>query len=116
MEDQGALHDAGTWIIDLLQGPIAVSFAVIAIGGLGILLLQGRLPVRRGMTVILGCFLLFGAPAIARGLLLSSALVGAPAQVAEQPVIQLPAFEVPIGRKEVPQVESDPYAGASVAR
>jgi len=116
MEDQDALHAAGTWIIDLLQGRIAVSLAVIAIGGLGILLLQGRLPVRRGMTVILGCCLFFGAPAIARGLLLSSTLAGAPAQVAEQPILQIPAFEVPTDRKEVPQADSDPYAGASVAR
>lgn len=57
------------WVADLLLGPFSTAIAVIAVAGLGFSLLGGRLPARRGVMVVLGCFILFGAPSIARGLM-----------------------------------------------
>jgi type IV secretion system protein VirB2 len=56
------------WIQGALLGTVATSVAVICVAGLGYQLLTGRIPVRRAVTVILGCFLLFGAPGIVAGL------------------------------------------------
>lgn len=56
------------WIQGALLGTVATSVAVICVAFLGYQLLMGRIPARRGATVILGCFLLFGAPGIAAAL------------------------------------------------
>jgi hypothetical protein len=64
--------------------------------------------VRDGLLVIMGCFILFGAPIIAKGFmdLIRGNQQGAPSQLAAQspPPIPLPT--------RPPQF--DPYAGASV--
>jgi type IV secretion system protein VirB2 len=52
-----------------LTGPLGTGVAVIAVAWFGFSLLGGRLSLRRGGLVVLGCFVLFGAPSIARGLL-----------------------------------------------
>jgi type IV secretory pathway VirB2 component (pilin) len=46
-----------------------VSLCVIAMAVPGMLMLTGRLPLRRGAQVILGCFLLLGSTTLADGLL-----------------------------------------------
>lgn len=56
------------WLQDLLLGPLATSLAVIAVAALGLMMLSGRINIRRGGGVILGCFILFGAANIAQGL------------------------------------------------
>jgi type IV secretory pathway VirB2 component (pilin) len=65
-----ALH----WLQDTALGTIATMIAIIAIAAIGLLLLTGRIDWRRGVTTIIGCFVLFGAPTIAAGIL--SALNG----------------------------------------
>lgn len=60
---------AVAWIEGVALGTIASSVAVLAVASIGFLMLSGRLHIRRGATVILGCFLLFGAPVIAAGIL-----------------------------------------------
>ncbi len=57
------------WIEGVALGTIATGLALIAVTSIGFLMLNGRLPIRRGVTVIAGCFILFGAPAIANGIL-----------------------------------------------
>jgi type IV secretory pathway VirB2 component (pilin) len=105
-----ALAAANNWVAALLTGTLATTVATIAIAGIGFLMLQGRLPLRRGVTIVLGCFIIFGASSIGRGLLmlnsgLSGIAPGGPAAVVQAP----PAITVP------PQPEVyDPYAGASV--
>lgn len=51
-----------------LLGTVATMVAVIAVSWVGMLMLTGRLPIRRGLTVIAGCFVLSGASAIAAGI------------------------------------------------
>ena len=56
-----AITSATSWASDLLFGPLATAIAVIAIAWIGFAMLSGRIDLRRGLCVILGCFLLFGA-------------------------------------------------------
>ena len=57
-----------TWIEHALLGTAATAIAVICVAGLGYTFLAGRVPARRAITVLIGCFVLFGAPTIAAGL------------------------------------------------
>ena len=63
-----AILAATQWITDTLLGPLATTIAVIAIAWVGLMMLTGHIDLRRGLTVVLGCFILFGAPTIAKGL------------------------------------------------
>ena len=51
-----------------MLGTAATAIAVICVAGLGFAFLAGRVPMRRAITVLIGCFILFGAPTIAAGL------------------------------------------------
>jgi type IV secretion system protein VirB2 len=57
-----------TWVQGTLMGTVATVAAVIAIAAVGFMMLTGRLNWRYGATVILGCFILFGAGAIVAGI------------------------------------------------
>ena len=57
-----------TWMQGTLLGTVATVAAVIAIAAVGFMMLTGRLNWRYGATVILGCFVLFGAGAIVGGI------------------------------------------------
>ncbi len=102
-----ALTGAGQWLTDALLGSVASSIAVLAIATVGLLLLLGRLDVRRGASVVLGAFILFGAAQIAGGLSRRSQ--------ADAPNISLAPFESasPIPQNPRPIKPGDPYAGAS---
>ncbi len=56
------------WLQGTLLGTVATVAAVIAVAGVGFMMLTGRLNWRYGATVILGCFILFGAGAIVAGI------------------------------------------------
>ena len=56
------LVDALNWMMGLLLGPIATAVAVMAIAGVGFMMLTGRMNWRYGGTVIIGVFIIFGAP------------------------------------------------------
>ena len=60
----GALH----WLQGTLLGTVATVVAVIAVASVGFLMLTGRMNWRYGATVILGCFILFGAASIVGGI------------------------------------------------
>jgi type IV secretory pathway VirB2 component (pilin) len=62
-----ALVAASQWLADVATGSIAVGAATIAVAGVGFAMLAGRVDLRRGATVILGCFILFAAPSLANG-------------------------------------------------
>ncbi|MBO0750170.1 MAG: TrbC/VirB2 family protein, partial [Porphyrobacter sp.] len=62
---QPVLGAASAWTQGVLGGSLATTLCVIAIAILGLLLLAGRLRVRRGVEVVLGCFLLLGAGLLA---------------------------------------------------
>jgi type IV secretion system protein VirB2 len=57
-----------SWVQGTLLGTVATVAAVIAIAAVGYMMLTGRLNWRYGATVILGCFVLFGAGAIVAGI------------------------------------------------
>lgn len=59
---------AMSWLQGTLLGTVATVAAVIAIAAVGFMMLTGRLNWRYGATVILGCFILFGAGAIVAGI------------------------------------------------
>lgn len=59
---------AVSWLQGTLLGNVATALAVIAVGATGLLMLTGRIDWRRGATVILGCFIVFGAAAIVAGI------------------------------------------------
>lgn len=113
--DTNALLAAGRWIEALLLGPLATSVAVIAVASVGLLMLTGRVNVRRGLTVILGCFILFGAGAIAQGLCGGVAMVVSDVSItAMSPSMRdsPPA----ITSSASPTPPDDPYAGAALRR
>ena len=56
------------WIQGTLLGNVATSVAVIAVAIVGFMMLTGRMNWRHGITVIIGCFVLFGAAAIVAGI------------------------------------------------
>jgi type IV secretion system protein VirB2 len=73
---QGAADPAGSgpivaalsWVQGTLLGNVATTVAVIAVAMVGFLMLTGRINWRIGATVILGCFILFGAATIVAGI------------------------------------------------
>lgn len=108
MDDQTAVTGALSSILELLVGPVAISVGVLAVAGVGFLLLQGRLPARRAGSIALGCFILFSATTVARalgGVSLSSAAVDAPA---------IDPIPVPVyPQTSAPESAADPYGGAA---
>lgn len=64
----GAIVSAVRWLQGTLLGTVATVVAVIAVAVVGLLMLSGRINWRHGATVILGCFILFGAASIVAGI------------------------------------------------
>lgn len=64
----GPLIGAMQWLQNTLLGTVATVAAVIAVASIGFLMLTGRINWRYGATVILGCFILFGAASIVAGI------------------------------------------------
>ena len=64
----GPIIGAINWIQGTLLGTVATVVAVIAVAVVGLMMLTGRMNWRHGATVILGCFILFGAASIVAGI------------------------------------------------
>lgn len=64
----GPIVAALGWIQGTLMGNVATAVAVIAVAMVGFMMLTGRMNWRFGATVILGCFILFGAASIVSGI------------------------------------------------
>lgn len=105
------IADAILWVQGTALGMSATAVAVIAIAAIGLLMLAGRLELRRGVTVLLGCFALFGAEGIAQAI---TGLTEAGSRPIARASLQAP---VPSQRPSTPSPSPsayDPYAGASV--
>jgi len=74
-QGSGVIVSAVRWLQGTLLGTIATVVAVIAVASVGFLMLTGRINWRYGATVIVGCFILFGAASIVAGIQ-STASVG----------------------------------------
>jgi type IV secretion system protein VirB2 len=64
----GPILAALQWIEGTLLGNIATTAAVIAVAIVGLMMLTGRIDWRRGLVVVLGAFIVFGAAAIVEGM------------------------------------------------
>lgn len=102
------LQGAARWLTATLLGEMAVGLCVIAVAIIGLLMLSGRLPVRRGAAVVLGCFVLLGAPVIAGGFMGMGEETAGQTGFARSDDQALPL------RQELPPSTYDPYAGASM--
>jgi type IV secretory pathway VirB2 component (pilin) len=74
-QGSGPIVAALSWLQGTLMGNVATAVAVMAVAAVGFMMLTGRLNWRFGATVIIGCFVLFGAGAIVTGIQ-STAAVG----------------------------------------
>lgn len=105
------IADGVIWVQGVALGSTATVIAVLAVAAIGLLMLSGRLELRRGITVVIGCFILFGASGIAAALSGFTSLeersrrpISADAEPLQSP-LKVPA---------PPASAYDPYAGASV--
>ena len=109
-----AIAAAVNWIQTLLVGQLATMVGIIAIAGFGLLMLTGRMPTRRGIQVILGCFIIFGASPIAAGIIASlnsRAEIGADRGPEVRSIEVVPPLAPP---KAVESQPHDAYAGFAV--
>lgn len=107
-----ALGASVGWIQAVLLGPVATALAVIGVAVVGMMMLSGRTNLRRGAVVIIGCFIVFGASSIARGLKGVAESYGATYSSPYSPSLPLNGSPPP---SEPPPIY-DPYAGAAVNR
>lgn len=56
------------WVQGTLLGNLATTAAVIAVAVVGYMMLAGRLEWRRGLMVVIGAFVIFGAVSIVAGI------------------------------------------------
>lgn len=103
------LGEAVGWLTATLLGSVATILCVLAIAFVGLMMLSGRLPIRRGLQVVIGCFLLLGAPLVA---LTFTDVWRQPIPSQEPVMIAEPADP----RGNLPPADYDPYAGASLRR
>jgi len=99
------------WIADTLLGQTAVTICVLAVAFVGFSMLTGRISVRRGGQVILGCFILLGAPAIAISIM---GLLGPSTDSRLAPADTVVYEAQP--REELTPANNSPYTGASSRR
>ena len=67
-QGSGPIVAALAWMQGTLLGNVATAVAVIAVAMVGFMMLTGRMNWRFGATVIIGCFILFGAGTIGAGI------------------------------------------------
>lgn len=106
----GVLVSAARWVEGTMLGTVATAIAIVAVASVGLLMLTGRLDARRGVTVVVGCFIIFGARSLATGLQAASTAGDANSPSAAAPYVPPPRIP------DLPQRPSnrDPYAGATV--
>jgi len=111
-DGSSALVAAVQWLQGTLLGTVASTAAIIAVASFGLLMLSGRIHYRQGVTVIIGCFIIFGAPSIVAGL--TATVPRTDIAEVETSVPMPPTFPPPrITTNPAPQ-GYDPYGGAAV--
>lgn len=64
----GPISAALGWMQGTLLGSVATAVAVMAVAAVGFMMLTGRMNWRFGASVIIGCFIVFGAASIVAGI------------------------------------------------
>ncbi|WP_206186036.1 TrbC/VirB2 family protein [Sphingosinicella sp. BN140058] len=110
-----ALTSAVSWFEGLLLGSVATAVATIAVAAIGFMLLTGRIHYRDAGRVVIGCFILFGAPTIVAGIHAASAQLGRGSGNAPEPrfVTAPVSAPMPAPLPTQPRGNYDPFAGAS---
>jgi type IV secretory pathway VirB2 component (pilin) len=101
------------WIEGALLGTAATSVAVICVAAIGLMMLSGRISFRRAASVILGCFIVFGASSIAAAI---HALAGGAGPAEAEPAFTALSYAPPPEPPPplpAPPANPDPYAGAA---
>jgi type IV secretory pathway VirB2 component (pilin) len=106
--ETSALPAAAEWIAGLMLGPVWTAVGVIAVAWLGFTMLTGRTPLSQAMRVVLGLFILYGAPTIARNLANLARGGREDRPIAASPSMMAPPAPLPTAPA------FDPYAGAAV--
>lgn len=108
--EPSVLVAAVQWLEQTVLGTMATTVAIIAIAALGFMMLTGRVDYRRGATVIVGCFIVFGASSIVAGIRSAVSDGGSDALASFAQTDPAPSpITIP---PDLPRY--DPYAGASV--
>lgn len=110
------LRSTLTWLEGTLLGTLATVVAIIAIASVGILMLTGRVDVRRAAQVIFGCFIIFGASTIAGGIMTAVNGSGEDAGLAQATPLPPPQLPAPPAAPQASNSPYDPYAGAALPR
>lgn len=100
--------ESARWIEGVVLGEVALGVCVIGVALIGAMMLAGRLPIREGGRIVVGCFVLLGASVIATGMLELAASPFTPQQSVLQPSVRSTL------RPELPRASYNPYAQASV--
>jgi len=108
---QQPIANSVTLIADTLLGEVAITLCVLAVAFVGFSMLTGRIAIRRGGQVILGCFLLLGAPVIAASIL----GVMTPGQHSAHTPANTVVYEAQ-PRDELEPANNNPYTNASLRR
>lgn len=104
---QSSVVLAANWLADLLTGEFGTTIAVLTVAGVGFAALLGRFAMRNSLRIVIGCFILFGAPIIAKGLMgLAYRNTASTSARSDGSSIAVPVTSA--------QQHFDPYAGASV--
>ena len=104
------IEAASSWVGGALSGSLATALSVVAVALLGVLMLRGRLPVRDGVQVVAGCFLLFGASILATGLMGAGVSRSGFDKASFDELVTYAPETPPLP----PPANYDPYAGASI--
>jgi type IV secretory pathway VirB2 component (pilin) len=107
----GVIVAAVQWLEGTLLGTVATTVAVISVASVGFMALSGRVDLRRAITTILGCFILFGASSIVAGLQGAVGGAGGSELAAPRPMT---ADVSPLATLPQRPAGYDPYAGAAV--
>lgn len=110
--DASVLVAAIGWVQGTLLGTLATVIAIVAVAAIGLMMLGGRIDIRRSATTLVGCFILFGAASIASGIRDAASLVSDDIRPPLREAPQPPPLPSPIE----PKRPADPYAGAAVPR
>jgi type IV secretion system protein VirB2 len=117
LAEQRSLFDTGgdapimqsvQWIERVMLGDVALGLCVIAVAVVGAVMLGGRLPVKEGLRIVVGLFVVLGAPVIGGGF---AARLGEAREVLPANLSKLEDGTV---RDDLPLADRDPYAGASL--
>ena len=95
------------WVLAQLFGPLSVALMALAIAGLGLKMLSGRVAPRQAVALLLGCFILVGAASIADSLVSQASMPVA----GELRVIEADEQrELPTERDRRPGAQDNPFS------